>query len=368
MWSIGNEEPTYKNNIGVRITKRLSAVIKRLDSTRPITCAIDSDPLGPSVASCSEIIGINYNLQNWDKIKEKYPNTPIYISECCATATSRGWYYPDNSQLGRFSAYDKDTDAWFLGREKTISAVLQRPWLAGAFQWSGIEHRGETIWPRLCSVSGAVDLFLHKKDAFYQNKSLWTSEPMIHILPHWNMPEREGETVRVVVYTNCETVTLYQDGRSLGEQRVEFASHAEWNVVYAPGKLVALGQKNGTVVSETVETTDPAEELRLNIVSEQPRAGARSAVLVQCCCIDGIGRIVPNADPEISFFCNDTSIAKIIGTGSDNCDHVIASAAERKMWSGLCSVLVETTGKAGEVILYAKSDRLKPAKLLLEIK
>ena len=27
-------------------------------------------------------------------LKEKYPDTPIYISECCATGTTRGWYYP----------------------------------------------------------------------------------------------------------------------------------------------------------------------------------------------------------------------------------------------------------------------------------
>ncbi|HAY97612.1 MAG TPA: hypothetical protein DCY23_04910, partial [Ruminococcaceae bacterium] len=123
MWSIGNEEPTHKNNVGVRITKRLAAAVKRLDGSRPVTSAIDADPLNCPVALCSELIGINYNLQIWDKIKEKYPDTPIYISECCATGTTRGWYYPDNPELGRFSAFDKDTNQWFLGREKTMAAI-----------------------------------------------------------------------------------------------------------------------------------------------------------------------------------------------------------------------------------------------------
>lgn len=91
MWSIGNEEPTHKNNIGVRVTKRLTAAVKRLDNSRPVTSAIDADPLNSPVALCSELIGINYNLQIWDEIKEKYPRTPIYISECCATGTTRGW-------------------------------------------------------------------------------------------------------------------------------------------------------------------------------------------------------------------------------------------------------------------------------------
>ena len=367
MWSIGNEEPTHKNNIGVRVTKRLTAAVKRLDNSRPVTSAIDADPLNSPVALCSELIGINYNLQIWDEIKEKYPRTPIYISECCATGTTRGWYYPDNPGLGRLSAFDKDTNHWFLGREKTIAAILERPWIAGSFQWSGIEHRGETVWPRLCSASGAVDLFLNKKDAFYQNKSLWTKAPMVHILPTWNMPEREGETVRVVVYTNCESVELFQDGRSVGKQVVKPVSHAEWNICYKPGRLTAVGVKNGSEVSETIETSGAAEELKLEIVSEMPVSGKRDAVLIKCSCSDGVGRFVPDADPEITFFCDDTSVARVVGTGSDNCDHTVADSKKRKMWAGLCSVLVETTGKRGEVTLYAKASGLRPAKIKLSV-
>ena len=105
-------------------------------------------------------------------------------------------------------------------------------------------------------------MFLNKKDAFYQNKSLWTKAPMVHILPTWNMPEREGETVRVVVYTNCESVELFQDGRSVGKQVVKPVSHAEWNICYKPGRLTAVGVKNGSEVSETIETSGAAEELK----------------------------------------------------------------------------------------------------------
>jgi len=367
MWSIGNEEPTHKSGVGVRITKRLTAAVKRLDSSRPVTSAIDSDPLNAPVAECSEILGINYNLQLWDKIREKYPKTPVYISECCATGTTRGWYYPNNSDLGRFSAYDKDTNNWFLGREKTAAELLRRPWIAGAFQWSGIEHRGETVWPRLCSASGAVDLFLNKKDAFYQNKSFWTEEPMVHIMPHWNMPECIGEEIRVVVYSNCETAELFQDGRSLGKRTLGPVSHAEWQVVYKPGKITVVGEKNGVTVSETVETTDPAAELRLTAVSENPKSGKRDAVLVSCYCADEKGRSVPDASPEISFFCDDNSVARVAGTGSDNCDCVPPSSKKRKMWAGLCSVLLETTGKKGSITLYAKADGLKPTSLKISV-
>ena len=367
MWSIGNEEPAHRNDIGVRITKRLTAAVKRLDRSRPVTSAIDADPLNSPVALCSELIGINYNLQIWDEIKEKYPDTPIYISECCATGTTRGWYYPDNPGLGRFSAYDKDTNRCFMGREKTMAAISKRPWIAGSFQWSGIEHRGETVWPRLCSASGAVDLFLNKKDAFYQNQSLWTEKPMVHILPSWNMEEREGENVRVVVYTNCESAELFQDGCSLGRQDLKPMSHAEWNVIYKPGRLTVVGIKNGAEVSKTIETSGEAKKLKMEIVSELPVCGKRDALLIKCSCADSKGRFVPDAEPEVEFFCDNTLIARVSGTGSDNCDHTAANSNKRKMWAGLCSVLVETTGKRGEVTVYAKSPGLRSARITFSV-
>ena len=98
-----------------------------------------------------------------------------------------------------------------------------------------------------------------------------------------------------------------------------------------------------------------------------PVSGKRDAVLIKCSCSDGVGRFVPDADPEITFFCDDTSVARVVGTGSDNCDHTVADSKKRKMWAGLCSVLVETTGKRGEVTLYAKASGLRPAKIKLSV-
>ena len=74
---------------------------------------------------------------------------------------------------------------------------------------------------QLCSKSGAIDLFLQKKGAFYQNVSHWTDEPMAHIVPHWNLKGLEGEEVVVTVYTNCEELELYLNGVSLGKQEIE---------------------------------------------------------------------------------------------------------------------------------------------------
>ncbi len=137
-------------------------------------------------------------------------------------------------------AYDRDTSKSFLGRERTWRFLRERKWIAGGFQWAGIEHRGETVWPRLCSQSGAVDLFLNRKDAFYQNQSLWLEKPMVHLLPHWNLPGREGEPIRVVAYTNCPRVELLVNGVSQGIQAIDSCGHGQWQVEYHPGAIEAV--------------------------------------------------------------------------------------------------------------------------------
>ena len=62
---------------------------------------------------------------------------------------------------------------------------------------------------------GALDLFLQKKGAFYQNRSLWTQEPMAHIVPHWNFKGMEGK-MPTTKPTSSTTIHLPKE-HSLGE-------------------------------------------------------------------------------------------------------------------------------------------------------
>ena len=179
---------------------------------------------------------------------------------------------------------------------------MARPWVCGGYQWAGIEHRGEALWPRLCSQSGAIDLYLNRKDAFYQNQSYWLSTPMLHILPHWNWQGREGEPIDVWVYTNCQEVELLLNGKSLGRQSVAPITHAAWSVPYEPGALEARGYTDGAeVCHERIETTGAPVALRLRLESDGVRADGRDAAIITCDCVDAQGRHVPDAAPLVQF-------------------------------------------------------------------
>ena len=363
MWSIGNEEYTHKNDIGYRITQTLNRLVRKLDRTRPVMSAVSTNPIMCPVMELSDLVGVNYNLDQYDALHKKFPEKPFVSTECCATGTTRSWYVDDCLERGYLPAYDRDTNEWFRGREYTWKFIMERPWVSGAYQWAGIEHRGETIWPRLCSQSGAVDLYLQKKDAFYQNLSHWTDIPMVHILPHWNLAGREGEEIKVLVYTNCEEVELFQDGKSLGQKKIEKYGHGEWAVIYRPGTLSAVGYIQDRLAAETkTETTAEPVELRLRL---EDSGGTDDCALLTCYCVDEQGRFVPDASPLVSFECN--SLGWIAGTGSDISDHVPPICPDRKMRAGLCSVLVRTKQTHGTLKVYARAEGLKPCRSEIQI-
>ena len=360
LWSIANEEPLSKTEAGIKITRSLRTLVKRMDPDRPVTAAISTDPLHAPAAGELDVLGINYNLEQYDEIHRKFPALPIVASECCATGTTRGWYGQDDESRGYLYGYDRDTNEWFRGREHTWRFLTQRPYVMGCFQWAGIEHRGETIWPRLCSQSGAIDLYLQKKDAFYQNQSHWCDNPMIHLLPHWNWEGQEEEEILVYAYTNCEEAELFLNGRSLGRQEIARPGHGEWRVPYEAGKLYVKGFREGKCAAEDMrETTGKAVRLKLHVdEGEQIWADGADVAILSCYCVDEKGREVPDASFEIFF--ESEGPGKIEATGSDVSDHIPPAFPVRRMRAGRCSILVRAGEEAGEIKIRARAEGLLP--------
>ncbi len=361
LWSIGNEEPLHTQPQGKRIARSMKAAIKKLDCTRPVTTAVSNTPLCAPVFDEMDVIGLNYNVDCVETLRKQYPDKPFLFTECCAAATTRGWYHAAQPERGYIPAYDHKN---FSGacREDMHKLFLKYRFLAGGYQWAGIEHRGETDWPRVCSQSGALDLFLQKKDAFYQNQSHWTDAPMVHILPHWNHAGREGEPIVVWVYTNCEQISLSLNGTQIAEKPVKNRCHVEFCVPYTPGTLVAEGKIGGTTAAVgSVVTTGRAAALCLRLENGPVRANGRDVAVATCFCVDAHGRPVPDASPTVSFYCN--GLGTVVGTGSAVTDHTPPHVPDRTMYAGLISVAVRAGTQTGTCRLFASADGFDTASL-----
>ena len=338
-WSTGNEEYHHTTDVGQRIHRAMSAHIRKLTEGGLITAAVTWTPDICTIFSECDVIGLNYNLPLYDKIHAQYPNKAVLAAECCGVPTVRDWHF-DTNQNGRVRDYDTDNDAWRNSRERTWKHLMERPYVIGSYQWDAVEHRGEALWPMICSKSGAIDLFLQKKGAFYQNQSHWLDTPMLHMATHWNFSGLEGTERFIPVYTNCDEVELFLNGVSQGRKAIEKYGHGEWLVPFEKGTLVAKGYINGTeVASDVRETTGNSVSLRLTMLDAPFKADGRDLALFVCECLDGEGRTVPNASELVEFTAD--SFATVVATGSDNCDHVRVNHHIRKMYMGKILVAVK---------------------------
>ena len=239
--------------------------------------------------------------------------------------------------------------------------------MLGCYQWDAFEHRGEATWPRLCSQSGAIDLFMQKKDAFYQNKSHFTDEPMVHLLPHWNFKGLEGNEITVFAYTNVEELELFLNGESLGRRSVEKYGHGEWKVSYTPGKLEVVAYKNGKEVArDTRITSGKAHRLVLTQDNTDVKANGEDIAILTCSVVDENGLPVYDAEPTVSF--SSGNDCRIYSTGSDISEHDTIFKTVRRMRAGRISVAVKMTEKSDDLRVFATCDGLLSACITVKVK
>lgn len=366
-WSVGNEETEFFTPRGEKIFKKMKAAVKRLDSTRRIMFAAAYVSGYDKSFGSEDIIGLNYTLPLFEKMHDKFPKIPMISSECCATGPTRDHYFDNDPSRGYISAYDRHTNDWFSGREYTYKFIAKHDYIMGSYQWAGFEHRGEAIFPRLCSQSGAIDLFLQKKDAFYQNKSHFSDKKMIHIMPHLNLPELRGKNIKLRVYTNCEEAELKLNGKLLYRKKTEKYTCIDYEIPCTEGTLEATGFENGKVAAfDRVVTAKKAEALILTPDNHDFKANGVDCVIVSCHAVDCDGNIVPNADVTVDFSCND--LGSFVSCGSDISDHTPVNIPSRRMRAGVITAAFRLKNGEGNFEIYARSSGLSPAVLDIPIK
>jgi beta-galactosidase len=375
LWSIGNEIPEQDNANAYEMSNRLVDICHREDPTRPVTSACNT----PEAAVKSgfskplDVFGINYSIPFYQTVKGK---AKLVGSETTSAVSTRGEYnlVMDSGMLriinelnNQCSSYN-DTTA-----ESTLKAIKNSPWVAGQFLWTGFDYIGEPSpfgWPSVSSYFGIVDLCGFPKDRYYLYQSQWTDKPMIHILPHWDWQGFEGHEIPVWCYSNCESVELFLNGKSLGAKKFSDTKdlHLVWKVPYFPGTLKAVAKDNGkTVCTDEVQTAGAPAKIILTPDRTEISAEGEDLSYVKVEVVDKEGRICPNADNLVNFKIKGEG--NIVGVGNGNpISHEYFKANERKAFHGLCLVVVQPKRERGTICLSAKSEGLQAADLLIQVK
>jgi beta-galactosidase len=324
IWSLANEEFTVQGTpAGKRVAATMQELIQQLDPTRPVTY---NAPVGNEFAGINEVIevrGWSYHPgQDMEQYHKAHPTQPNVGSEQGSTVSTRG-IYANDAQRGYVSAYDDNAPSWAQTAETWWSFFVPRPWLSGGFVWTGLDYRGEPTpygWPCINSHFGILDTCGFPKDNFWYYQSWWTSRPVLHLLPHWNWPGKEGQDIDVRALSNCQEVELFLNGRSLGRQKMKKNSELKWKVAYAPGTLSAKGFSDGKVVAETsVETTGAAAAIQLAPDRSTLNADGQDISLITVSVRDSHGRVVPETADAIHFDLEGPGKILGVGNGDPSC-------------------------------------------------
>lgn len=378
LWSDGNEEWGIEYSVqGTRIAAAMREYTRLLDPTRHSTIA---NAGGSEMIKGLDVVGFNYIVQNdVDNRKKANPDWKIVGTEETTGCGTRGVYFESKEQPGHMVSMNRGTKP---GVENVIERGWkfydERPWAAGLFYWTGFDYRGEPNplgYPAHDSEFGILDYCGFMKDEAWYLKSVWTDEPVLHIFPHWNLQGHEGETVEAWAYSNCDEVELIVNGKKLGRQTMPKNGHLKWQAVYQPGKVVAIGYKNGKrMLTKQVETTKPAYKIVMKTDRQTISADGRDVAVVTVEVQDAKGRIVPDACPMLTFKLSGDG--RILGVGNgdpsylgaDHPNHNDCHEFSIPAFNGLAQVIIQSSRHSSALQLSGEANKLKTGELTINTK
>jgi beta-galactosidase len=271
--------------------------------------------------------------------------------------------------------------------ERRWKWVAMHDYFAGDFMWTGVDYLGEAVWPFRGFPSGVLDITGHPKDSYYLYQSQWTNRPVLHLFPHWNWSGRTGQMIPVLAYTNCNSVELFLNGRSMGEKRLEFPAqgtsggwnsyalpvvnpttsdlHLTWDVPYEPGVLRAVGKRrDGAVCNDEVRTANAATAIRLVADHDTLTDGRGDVAHVNFEIVDAAGTVVPVASDLVNVTVTGGDLLALDNANLQ--DQSGYRTGQRRAFNGRGLAIVRAT-KPGTIRVDASADGLGSASITLRV-
>lgn len=405
MWFIGNEVEEQSNIEGSRVARFLQDVIRKYDSTRPISNGMDrpDDILKNNMAATMDLVGFNYRPFKYEEAYKKLPQQLLLGSETVSTISSRDVYkfpverkamakYPDQQT----SSYDVEHCSWSNLPEDNFIYDEELPYMIGEFIWTGIDYLGEPTpyyveWPSHSSYFGAVDLATLPKDRFYLYRSHWNkAEETLHILPHWTWNGREGEVTPIFVYTNHPTAEVFINGKSQGKQTKNLSIPLRetenpesqktferqkryrlmWlNTKYEPGsvKVVAYNDKGEAVAEKEIHTAGKPYQIKLTADRNYIKADGKDLAYITVEVVDKEGNVCPNINDLVQFEVKGAGKFRASANG-DATSLDLFHEPKMHLFNGKLMAIVQASEKTGEIIFKAKSQKIKGNQIKIQVK
>ncbi|MEI7728659.1 MAG: glycoside hydrolase family 2 TIM barrel-domain containing protein [Verrucomicrobiota bacterium] len=384
IWSVGNEvwDGMKAPDYGVNQLKAMMEVVHKLEPSRPVTTALF--PMRKDGGRST-----TKDHPNW----QSYPPHQMgLVMDVMSANYMENFFTRDRLQYPELRYIASESSSKEGGRPAWNS--LDRDHAVGLFYWGGINYLGEANkWPSKGWTAGFVDRTGFRRPASWDVQSYFSGKPMVHIMvldnrpqasiiwnevktvqnqsqSHWNLAGQAD--VRVEVFSNCEEIELFLNGRSLGVKlRVGepgVGPRLTWDVPFAPGALLAVARNGGKEVARhEIKTAGAPKALRLTPDRAELRDDGQDLSHITVEIVDAQGVVVPDAKQRIIF--------KVSGAGTnagvDNDDPTTEEffqGDQRTAFGGRALLVVRSKRQPGEIAVEATAEGLESANLKLQTK
>lgn len=385
MWSIGNEVPGRIEPEGMAAAERLRKMVKKYDTTRPVTAAIcDWDiPWHPwedetaKAFNSLDVGGYNYLYNKYESDHSKYPNRIMYGAESYAKHASQNW-----------------------------DLVEKHPYVIGDFIWTAMDYVGEAgigsasirksgnqsqfqDWPWFNGWCGDIDLIGQKKPQSYYRDVVWHLAPITmgveRPIPSgyyqsisnwgWQLEQQswtfndltEKDIMTVNVYSRAPRVRLYLNDELLDEKATSNTYWAGFYIPYRPGVLKAVefdGTKEGAYF--ILETTSADAAIRLTADRKEIRSNNTDLSYVTIELIDEKGRVITsNSERKINITVEGEGSLLAAGNASPT-DMESFRSETPKLYNGRALAIIKSSDTEGEIKLKVTSEGLADAVITIK--
>jgi beta-galactosidase len=375
MWSAGNEiHDTPNEALAKGILGPMVAEFHKNDPTRPVTQALFrpnvSHDYDNGLADLLDVVGQNYR-----------PN------EIIAAHAQK----PSRSVVGTENTHGRDQ--WLPVRDHAE--------YSGEFLWAGTDYLGEARrWPVFGDQGGMNDRTDAPKADSLERESWWKTEPVVHVIRRtapvvlaptdpgyeaptqlssgsprpqtefrdWTPANQARHEERVEVFSNCDEVELFLNGKSLGKKGLNAdASPRVWMVEYVPGELKAVAKNHRVVVAnEVMRTAGKAAKVLLTVERARLSSAWDDVGYVRATVVDEQGTRVPDAALPLEF--SVTGPGRLLATdNADNSNYVAFASPVRNAYRGTAIAIVRGTANKGDVVVKVSAAGLAGASTTLHI-
>jgi beta-galactosidase len=269
-------------------------------------------------------------------------------------------------------SYKLSSEEYAVNQVRQYIDKISAPNHCGGANWIFSDSTsGGRVPSEVCRASGEVDGVRLPKEAYWVCQTIFRTDPLVHIIGHWTYPTDTKKTVYVT--SNCDEVELFVNDNSMGRKKATERDGKNLhylfefpNVAFAPGRVKAVGYRDGDAVAEQVkETTGEPVALRLTPITGPGglKADGSDYLLIDVEAVDAEGRRCPTFERRVDFSLEGPGVWRG-GYNSGKTDSI--NHPYLNLECGINRVAVRAGRTAGPITVTARCRGLSDGKITVE--